>query len=1141
MVVACSLLGGLLVAAVATGLHPRARGRVETSLSRQVVINEVAWMGTEASAFDEWIELHNTTSVAVSLAGWCLVDDDDLSIPLSGEIPPQGTYLIERTDDAPVGDIAADWFDTFGRGGLSNAGEVLTLTDGLGNVVDTANADGGAWPAGIATDGSPRYATMERADPTGPDEADNWCTNDGVTRNGVDAAGGPINGTPKARNSCYRPPAVPTANLSVTKRGPSTVRAGDRLTYQIALTNTGTISASQTVLTDTLPAAIAFVTQTSPFTFSSLGRHLVWQLGDVPPGATYRITAVGRVSPAATDAAPAAALDTALDSALGSALAGSSDPAVLVNLITATTTTTETTTHDNSALCTTTLDTGYIILLPLILHQYTPPPYEVLIEALLYDGLQAGDQDEAVLLLNGGYRRVDLAGWELCKGLGQGWACADLPSLAIGPGERLWLARSGIHFARSFGFPLEEDQVLAGWPGFRNDGDEVALRDDQGLLRDVLVYEGGLAGVDGWVGLPVQPCPGTSVAEEGQILYRRLDEALGRPAEDTDTAVDWAQYHGDPWQGRRVRYPGWDLERFFQPAVEARGHVTVGVAPDNAYQLVVDTIRSARERIEIEAYSLEHPGLVAELVERARQGVSVTALLEGGPVGGVADQELWACQELHATGRGACHFMVQTETPRIYPRYRYVHAKMMIVDRERLLVSSQNLVHTSLPGDDKGNGTGGSRGVVLVTDAPGVVARAVEVFEADCDPDNHVDVSTWGPDNLLGYGSPPPGFTPDPGADWVTYTVQFPDQLTAVGAAFELLTAPEAALRNGDGLLGLVARAGAGDAICAQQLYERPDWGDPLTAPNLRLRAYLDAARRGARVRLLLNGGTFDTDTVSLTENIEAAAYVNEIAQAEGLDLSAHLGDPTQYGIHNKMVLVDLGSEGKYAHVGSINGSEVSNKLNREMALQVRSAELFDYLYDVFAYDWSHQPPQGHVLISEVLYDADGQDAGQEWVELYNPTTGNVDLSGWYVGDVGPDGEYGSGLYRFPNGATLVAEGVIVLAHQASDVAFTPDYEFLVDPHRDDPAVPNLVPTGAWDGFGLALGNDGDEVLLLDASGAPVDVVTYGDGAYPGVVAHPGVGEPGHSLERRPLREDTDDCGHDFFDRYPPTPGVLPE
>jgi uncharacterized repeat protein (TIGR01451 family) len=1079
-----------------------------------VVINEVAWMGTGAYPSDEWIELYNTRDVTISIDSWQLVDDDQLNIPLSGELPPQSYYLIERTDDDAVSDIAADWAGSFGSGGLSNGGEVLTLTDGLGNIVDTANAHGGEWPAGAASDGSPAYASMERISPAAPDSDDNWCTNDGITSNGEDANGDPINGTPKDQNSCYQPPAVPIADLVVAKSGPATVKRGMFITYRITLSNTGITTATHTILTDTLPAAVDFITHTSPFTLTSRGSTLVWQLGGVPTNTTYLITAVGRVS--GTARGP------------------------LVNVVTATTAASETFVANNGARLTTTVEAAAPVHLPLLVRNYTPPRYGVIIEAVLYDGLQYLDYDEAVLLLNGGHRSVDLSGWSLCKWGAADWQCADLPEVEILSHQRLWFARSGMYFDDSFGF--HPDHVLSGWPRFTNSGDEVVLRDSGGKVRDALVYEKGLTEVDGWNGSSVEPYRGTNFAEPGQVLYRFLDEEDGLPAQDTDTAADWAQYAADPWHGRRVRYPGWDLEQFFQPALGTSGTVTAGIAPDNAYQLVVDTIRSAEESIELEAYTLEHYQLVTELVQQAQQGVSVTVLLEGEPVGGIEDQELWACQQLDATGHGRCAFMFNADEFEIYDRYTLLHAKFVVVDRERLLLGSQNLTHSGLAGDDRGNGTGGSRGVVLVTDAPEVVARAVEVFEADCDPAHHADVSTWTPDNAFGYGLPSPGFTPHPGHDWVTYTVQFSDTVTVPGTEFELVTAPEAALRGSDGLLGLVARASAGDAVYAEQMYEYREWVvNPTDDPNLRLETYIDAARQGAKVRILLNGGTFGIEHFPLTRNIEAAAYVNEIAQAEGLDLSAHLGDPTQYGIHNKMVLVDLGAEGQYAHVGSINGSETSNKINREMALQVRSAALFNALYAMFDYDWTHQPPQGHLLVSEVMYDPDGEDTGREWIEIYNPTTEAMDLSGWYLGDVGPGGEYGSGLYRFPGGAVLVAEGVIVVAHQANDVPFTPDYEFLIDPHRDDPSVPNMAPAGSWDGFGLALGNAGDEVLLLNAEGNAIDVVTYGAGDYPGVIPHPGVSDQGRSLERRPPREDTDDCSQDFFERYPATPGALPE
>ena len=45
---------------------------------------------------------------------------------------------------------------------------------------------------------------------------------------------------------------------------------------------------------------------------------------------------------------------------------------------------------------------------------------------------------------------------------------------------------------------------------------------------------------------------------------------------------------------------------------------------------------------------------------------------------------------------------------------------------------------------------------------------------------------------------------------------------------------------------------------------------------------------------------------------------------------------------------------------------------------------------------------------------------------------------------------------------------------------------------------------------------------------------------YSGVVPHPGVTFPSHSLERYPPFLDTDDCSVDFRDWPFPSPGALP-
>lgn len=159
-----------------------------------VVISEVAWGGTAASPSDEWIELRNNSTQDVWLAGWTLAAIDGRpTIPLTGTIAAGGYFLLERTADDTVLDVPADLIYTWG---LHNSGETLVLTDTIGIAMDTANANGGAWPAGTDAAGSPPYASMERIDPTAPDTDGNWRTNDGLMRNGLDADGSPINGTP---------------------------------------------------------------------------------------------------------------------------------------------------------------------------------------------------------------------------------------------------------------------------------------------------------------------------------------------------------------------------------------------------------------------------------------------------------------------------------------------------------------------------------------------------------------------------------------------------------------------------------------------------------------------------------------------------------------------------------------------------------------------------------------------------------------------------------------------------------------------------------------------------------------------------------------------------------------------------------
>ena len=160
---------------------------------RDVAISEISWAGSSGDPTAEWIELYNTTDSAIDLSGWRLVSSDGApDISLSGSIDPHGYLVLHR---AGASDSSGTLTYT---GALRDGGEGLRLFDAAGEEVDSANSQGGAWPAGTAGD-PPR--TMERIDEEGPDSAENWASAQTPSSDGL------FYGTPGERNSVsYTPP-----------------------------------------------------------------------------------------------------------------------------------------------------------------------------------------------------------------------------------------------------------------------------------------------------------------------------------------------------------------------------------------------------------------------------------------------------------------------------------------------------------------------------------------------------------------------------------------------------------------------------------------------------------------------------------------------------------------------------------------------------------------------------------------------------------------------------------------------------------------------------------------------------------------------------------------------------------------------
>ncbi|MCK5285927.1 MAG: lamin tail domain-containing protein [Candidatus Pacebacteria bacterium] len=208
-----------------------------------VVINEIAWAGTDASVYDEWIELYNRSDEDINLEDWILYSQDgspDLYFAnaIDKIIEAKSYYLIERTDDTTISNIKADFVINFGTG-LGNGGEHLILAYKKPNQATTTIDQApfaGNW---IYKDGN---RSLERYDyNSSGNNTDNWDLSAILIPlfKGEDANGNRINGTPKARNSINYKIAkngVLDSDKIITKDNSPYIVMSDGLTVQLGKT-----------------------------------------------------------------------------------------------------------------------------------------------------------------------------------------------------------------------------------------------------------------------------------------------------------------------------------------------------------------------------------------------------------------------------------------------------------------------------------------------------------------------------------------------------------------------------------------------------------------------------------------------------------------------------------------------------------------------------------------------------------------------------------------------------------------------------------------------------------------------------------------------------------------------------------------
>jgi len=379
----------------------------------------------------------------------------------------------------------------------------------------------------------------------------------------------------------------------------------------------------------------------------------------------------------------------------------------------------------------------------------------------------------------------------------------------------------------------------------------------------------------------------------------------------------------------------------------------VSESPRSNLVLSLKAILSAKKSIVMNAYELTSYEVAEALIQKINEGVRVELLQEGQPVGGLIPEALdiqkKIVQAMEANSSSQLHgyWVMTSETPKGKRRFRYNHAKYIIIDELGVLMGSENYSPSGQPIPGSVNGTRGWQ--TFIYDEQ-MARNFLAVFKKDQSPHHGDLVTLFSPKiplpKVLGKMS-----------DWIgemqnvtksiekRFSWMLSDEPKTLEADHvEFLTSPESSLV---GLLAFIETAQ--ETLDVELMSFNPMWGKTGEYSPL-LNALVASAKRGVKIRVLVNDSTvFGGDNEG---DVKLVALVDSLAKKHKIALKAVIADLPKMRvkyIHNKGALAD----GYKTLISSINWNQNSVENNRETAISVDSQSINEHYQAIFDLDWN--------------------------------------------------------------------------------------------------------------------------------------------------------------------------------------------
>jgi phosphatidylserine/phosphatidylglycerophosphate/cardiolipin synthase-like enzyme len=168
----------------------------------------------------------------------------------------------------------------------------------------------------------------------------------------------------------------------------------------------------------------------------------------------------------------------------------------------------------------------------------------------------------------------------------------------------------------------------------------------------------------------------------------------------------------------------------------------------------------------------------------------------------------------------------------------------------------------------------------------------------------------------------------------------------------------------------------------------------------------------------------------------------NEFSEYYNLNNSINVKwDEYKYVMHHKVFIID----NKTVITGSFNPTESADKSNDENVLIIHDEDIAKKYLKEFDQIWNFEEnldttekEANSILISEVYYDCTGKDEEEEFVELYNPTSQDVNLDYYFISD-GKNNQRLDGIIK--TGTTKIIKPKFSLSNKGSYIVLKRGFE----------------------------------------------------------------------------------------------------